>query len=256
MRDRAARLLLLNGGIPGSLTGDWLEAIRSVGPRFHPDLVLAVFFLRDGTRTASISGFFGRIRGEIAERNRASIGYRRSYLFRLLRDRLDRRTISRLYTQEFDRAYFGGEAETGEWREAQRNLVALRDRCAEEGVAFALVVFPILVELSEDYPFGDIVELVLSFADESSIPALDLLPHFRGRSAPDLWVSPVDQHPNERAHAIAADAILPFVVERLTAQVRARPEGARWRGLLPRVEPRVLRRGAPPSTPAELPPGA
>ena len=71
-------------------------------------------------------------------------------------------------------------------------------------------MFPVLAGLDDDYPFTDICDLLLEFAAREQMPSLSLLPAFSGRHGPDLWVSPFDQHPNETAHAIAADAILAF----------------------------------------------
>ena len=45
------RVQVLNGGAPGSLTGDWVTLLNRVIEPFKPDVVVVVFFLRDGTRT-------------------------------------------------------------------------------------------------------------------------------------------------------------------------------------------------------------
>lgn len=202
---------VLNGGIPASLTDDWIALWRRVVGPFDPDAVVAVFFLRDGTPFASIPEFFDRIRGQLAYRDREAPLYRYSYLFRFARDRISRAEIAERYTRAFRRAYLGDAEERAEWERAQANLLWLRDDAARRSIAMGLAVFPVLVELSERHPFRDVDALVERFAVENGIPVHDLLPDFRGRRAPDLWVSPLDQHPNARAHAIAADALLPFV---------------------------------------------
>jgi hypothetical protein len=40
---------------------------------------------------------------------------------------------------------------------------------------------------------------------------LGRLPVFRGRRTADLWVHPVDHHPNEVAHRLAAESLAPVV---------------------------------------------
>jgi hypothetical protein len=40
----------------------------------------------------------------------------------------------------------------------------------------------------------------------------ELLPFFMGEHPPDLRVSSLDQHPNEKAHAIAARGLEPFLL--------------------------------------------
>ena len=205
------RVEVLNGGIPGSLTTQWLSLLLRVQARFDPDVVLVVFFLRDGTRITLKEDFFDPIRAGIVERNRASGAYRHSYAYRMVRDRLDQKDVARAYIELFDRSYFGDPKETQEWTTAEQNIAEIRDRARRRGAAVGLVVFPVLVELDRPYPFERICEHVTRFGSANGLPTFDLLPAFRGRDATRLWVSPLDQHPNAEAHEIAARAMLPFV---------------------------------------------
>ena len=43
---------------------------------------------------------------------------------------------------------------------------------------------------------------------------IDLLPALRAQPCDQLWVYPSDHHPNERAHALAAEALAEAVRER------------------------------------------
>ena len=55
---------------------------------------------------------------------------------------------------------------------------------------------------------------------------LDLLPAFTGKSGPILWVHPTDQHPNEKAHAIAARQLAAILIrdeEAVLRSIRQRP---------------------------------
>ena len=49
------------------------------------------------------------------------------------------------------------------------------------------------------------------FALLNGFPLHNLLPSFMGHYGPNLWVSSYDQHPNEKAHQIAAESMLPFI---------------------------------------------
>lgn len=217
------RFEVLNAGRPGSLTHNWIQLWDGLHEAFSPDLLLVVFFLRDGTNLLSNPRFFDRIREEVVARNRSSKLYANSYLYRWIRDGLDRRSLGDEYTREFLDAYSGSDEETAEWRAAQRNLVALRDRAHARGAGFALALFPVLAALGDDYPFQEICDLLEDFAIGQDMPVHSLLPAFRGRSGPELWVSPFDQHPNEAAHAIAAESLLPFVIELLREPSNAKP---------------------------------
>jgi hypothetical protein len=52
----------------------------------------------------------------------------------------------------------------------------------------------------------------LRLCREDGIAHPSLLPAFRGRRAADLWVSEINKHPSAEGHALAADALLPFVL--------------------------------------------
>ena len=208
---RGRRLELLNGGIPGSLTRDWVDLLNGVKDTFHPDVVVIVFFLRDGTSTGSIGGFFKPIRREIASRNEASALYRHSSLFRLYQDQRDRQEIATRYSAAINDAYLGRPKQTQEWHNAKGNILEIKEAAEAMGAKVLLVVFPILVELDEHYPFAAVCDQVVDFGRHHGIPTLDLRPAFMGRNGPDLWVSSFDQHPNAEGHAIAARSIADFV---------------------------------------------
>ena len=111
-------------------------------------------------------------------------------------------------------SYTGGPDATAEWRRAQQNLLTLRDMAASDRARFGVATFPMLYGFEErPYPFQPAMDAVESFCRASGIPHLSLLPAFRGRRATDLWVSEINKHPNAEGHAIAAEALLPFVLQ-------------------------------------------
>ncbi|MFT5444526.1 MAG: lysophospholipase L1-like esterase [Myxococcota bacterium] len=202
---------ILNGGLPGSLTDEWLRVWEATSQAFDPDVLVIVFFLRDGTRTASVPEFFDKIRADIAQRNKRSRLYKTSYLVRMLQDATDRKRVASLYAERFQSSYFGAEHQTGEWRTAQKNLIKLKQLAQERAVEVGLVVFPVLVELNEPYPFQQIVDTVSQFSVDTGFAVHNLLPDFMGEYAPNYWVSSFDQHPNARGHALVAERLEPFV---------------------------------------------
>ena len=74
-----------------------------------------------------------------------------------------------------------------------------------------MVIFPELHNLKRGYPFEQIHELVRSNCESFGLPVLDLFEVYSGRNAAELWAHPSDHHPNEGAHALAAEAIEGFV---------------------------------------------
>ncbi len=71
---------------------------------------------------------------------------------------------------------------------------------------FLLVVFPLFARLS-GYPLEDVHRKIVDEMHRSHIEVLDLLDTFRGMDESKLVVYKTDSHPNEIAHALAADAI-------------------------------------------------
>lgn len=216
----ASTIEVLNGGQGGSLTSDWVRLLERVGPVFQPDVVIAVFFLRDGTRTTAREGFFFPLRDGIVRRNQANWFYRNSYMVRIFQDQLDRRTIGESYTREIRQSYFGSENETEEWRLAKENLRRIQLLARAQGATTGLVIFPILAELDDSYPFRDVCDEVSGFGEGLGMSVHSLLPAFLGHDASTLWVSPADQHPNPQGHRIAAASLLPFVDELLVSAAR------------------------------------
>ena len=139
----------------------------------------------------------------------------RERCYRVVRDRMDRNDIARSYTQRFISAYFGSRTETLEWERAKHNLVRLRDAARTHSAELAIVVYPVLVQLNDDYPFTEICDLLVEYAESIDVPVHNLLPYFLGQNAAELWVSSWDQHPNAEGHRLTADALEPFLADLL-----------------------------------------
>jgi lysophospholipase L1-like esterase len=213
-----ARYEVFNGGVPGSLTGKWVDLYEAAVDRYEGDLVVAVFFLRDGTSGIGGSGpGIRRVGEQMAELAERSWLFRHSYTYRYFTEQTAQDAFSREYLASMETAFTGDPEQTGEWRRARENLLRIRDDASRRGAGFALVVFPVLFDLGADYPLEGACREVERFAERHGIPVLSLLPAFRGMRAESLWVSPLDQHPNERAHAIAAEAIAEFLAPLIDA---------------------------------------
>jgi lysophospholipase L1-like esterase len=78
------------------------------------------------------------------------------------------------------------------------------------GTPVVMAIYPDMVRLSS-YPFVSAHKKVKSAAESYGIPTLDLLPYFQGKNEKELIATPFDAHPNAKAHAIAAQAILEFL---------------------------------------------
>lgn len=91
-----------------------------------------------------------------------------------------------------------------------------------QGKRFLVVIFPLFIDVDGDYPFESVHELLNRRLSEMQVEHLDLLPVYRQHPTPSLWVHPLDRHPNEIAHRIAAETITRHLVENGFIQSEAR----------------------------------
>lgn len=87
----------------------------------------------------------------------------------------------------------------------------------QQGIPTVLSIFPWLADLEQDaYPFHEAHRAIRLAGEEQGFEVLDLFDAFAGLKAKDLWVHPVDQHPNEVGHRIAAEALTTRLIDVLT----------------------------------------
>jgi hypothetical protein len=90
------------------------------------------------------------------------------------------------------------------WRLTQKVLHGMHRFCAQRGIDFTLLVFPIYYRLA-DYPLEEVHTTLARFAHRSGMHHVDLLDLFAGKNELDYWVHPRDFHPNNRAHREVAE---------------------------------------------------
>ncbi|MEN8158693.1 MAG: SGNH/GDSL hydrolase family protein [Myxococcota bacterium] len=202
---------VMNLGVMGSDTSHQVNLLRHLGLRLAPDLVVLCFFLNDAGGGSTHSQFNVGLDSEHAAWRRSRLLDRAVHL--LQRPRQVRALVSN-YRRSFEPNALG-------WASSRRALTQA-DRLSEAyGFDLVLMIFPVLWQLSDHYPFRDIHETVRAAAEAAGMPVLDLLPAFAGHDGPELWVTPNNQHPNEIAHAIAGEALSSF----LAARGLPRPRG-------------------------------
>lgn len=199
------------------MTPHWVRLCDEILDSYDPDLVVAVFFLRDGLAGITSIGQIDQIRDGMREFAEDSFLFRHSSTYRFFRERRAQAMLAGMYLSQMRHGYLGDADQTRQWRQAQADLLTIKRRALEVDAGFAMVVFPALFDLTPTYPLKAVCNEILRFAEADEIPALSLLPAFMGRDAERLWISPFDQHPNATGHAIAADAMIPFV-ERLVVK--------------------------------------
>ena len=89
------------------------------------------------------------------------------------------------------------------------NRSADRQRLADK--RFLVVVFPMFIDTDGDYPLRRCHEVVVQALKSRGVEVLDLLPIYGKTPPKELWVHPLDRHPNDLAHRMAAEAIVSAV---------------------------------------------
>ena len=97
------------------------------------------------------------------------------------------------------------------WEKQKQRLTDLRDLVEAQGAELLVVTFPFIHALGKDYNYAQVHQQLDAHWDSLHVPHLDLLGTYQGLTAEELRVNMYDAHPNERAHAMAAEAIGAFV---------------------------------------------
>lgn len=100
------------------------------------------------------------------------------------------------------------------WPKQVQQLAGMAAFCRQNGWKFKVVTFPFLHTSGEGYQFRKAHQKLDELWAQLNVPHLDLLPIIDQHAGENLVVNAYDAHPNERAHAVAADAINTFLEKR------------------------------------------
>lgn len=125
----------------------------------------------------------------------------RALVQKIRQDRLDSRVMIDWYRA------LGSDRNAASIVATRQYIKEMDSTARHRGGRFILALWPLLVPWDEGYPFQEIHDRTAGFAKDRGIEFVDLLPPLLSRKAPDLWVHPVDRHPNEVASALAAERL-------------------------------------------------
>lgn len=207
---------VLNAGVNAYDTRQAVRLLELEVLEFAPDVVLLAFFLNDAASRAE-GAWAGFEYGKPSALHRALTVQQPARTLRAwsrladgLADRIVRReylvflgdSCSRLYAQD-----------SPGWQAARAELVRARDLCAARGIAFAVVLYPLLLRRGDALASHAAYEVVVAHCREQGIAVLDLEPVFGDCDVDALRVHPADSHPNGQAHRLAAGAIARFLAQ-------------------------------------------
>ena len=198
----------INTGYPGLDTITERNVYNSFGRRYDPDLVI-LFFVPNDVVTQWHSGpkveFFKEYHTIYEAPDKLS---EYSYVWSWARQRFLREFTARSYIRTCVNTF---EDENEDWRACRTALSDIQTLCATSDVPFMVAMFPFFHELDGEYPFQPIHDAVASYCQQNEIHFLDMRGHYREYNGPKLWAHPTDQHPNDLAHDIAANALAEYL---------------------------------------------
>lgn len=181
---------------------------------YEPDLVVHAMVLNDAARSREFDARQARLNDWILDRRSLltgpaeEAGWLDLRLASFVSDRLEARRVGRDSTQWYLDLY--GPANADGWRRTRELMQDMDARMKARGGRFVVATWPLLVDLERD-PLAPARETIAAFLDGAGIPRVDLRPALVGPPMESLWVHPVDHHPNEVAHRLAAEALAPAV---------------------------------------------
>lgn len=193
------------GKVPGRLVHVADPEHRLYGG-YEFDRVVWVYVLND---IVDIVPEWGRILDRVYRESQPGWLGRESYVFNTWHYRIFAARdpdVSRYYAFTADAYREDGPV----WREQTERMRLVLALVTTGGGRLSVVTFPYLDRLGAGYECRPAHALLDRFWREAGVPHLDLLPLFE-QAGGALTVGARDPHPNERAHRIAADAILRFL---------------------------------------------
>lgn len=208
------RYELMNMGSAGWNTHQELSSIEHHVPLVHAKRLIVVFTANDVELTPELKARQGyiydliNIRDEhLAEHEEHAWYNGRSRLLRFVGGSLEMRRIGNETIQWYKDMYNPQYNQLNLMRFASY-LKRMADRTDCKVV---YVLYPLMEGLEGDYPLAEVHQTVAEIAKSAGLPVLDLAPAFAGQKTKDLWVHEADHHPNSKAHAIAAKALVEWL---------------------------------------------
>ena len=184
---------------------------------YEPDLVIYTLTLNDAVQPPEFRERQSFVNDWILDRTEApdapeqSPSPLRPRVFDFVKDRLAALAIGRETTRYYLDMW--SDANPQGFEKTQEYLREMKRRLDERGARLLIAPWPLFVGLERGYPFAPVHETIHRFCLVARIPHHELLRAFEGRRSAELWVHPVDHHPNEIAHRIAAAALVPEVLK-------------------------------------------
>jgi lysophospholipase L1-like esterase len=191
---------VLNTGVGNYDTVQEVTYYETIGYKYHPDLVVLVFFINDP---------------EPVPVERKSFLIDRSYLIAFATNRFDgvlrhagvRPDWKKYYASLYDDDRPGFQA-------CKKALVSLADSTRTNGAQLLVAILPELHQINGDsYPFSAAHQKIEAVLGSKDVPVVELIDGLKDHGPEEtLWVTPLDDHPNAKANNLISDQLRMWVL--------------------------------------------
>ena len=196
-----SRAEVMNAGVGNYDTVQEVTYYETIGWKFHPDLVVLVFFINDP---------------EPVPTEKKGFLIDRSYLIAFATNRIDglmrhagvRPDWKTYYASLYDDDRPGFQA-------CQKALVSLANSTRSHDAKLLVAILPELHQINNDsYPFKAAHQKIKDVMAAENVPVLELIDGLKDHGPEEnLWVTALDDHPNAKANNLISDQLEQWILE-------------------------------------------
>lgn len=202
----------INLGVGGYNTQQEWFVLKDMADKWQPDLIILGYILNDVE-----AKLFSTLDDGLVRRNREAQIQEVTQTAGDNRSILEIPRINRLISSYFKTINQDSELidyynsiyrdENPNWVTTKEMLKNFGDYSKQKNIPVLVVIFPLLFELNDNYPFSNLHQKVITELKSNNLEYIDLRESLNGLEANALWVYPTDPHPNEIVHFLAAKKI-------------------------------------------------
>jgi lysophospholipase L1-like esterase len=195
------RVEVMNAGVGNYDTVQEVTYYETIGWKFHPDLVILVFFINDP---------------EPVPIEKKGFLIDRSYLVAFATNRIDG-VMRHMGARPDWKTYYAslyGDDRPG-FQACKKALVSLANSTRSHDAKFLVALLPELHQINGDsYPFKAEHQKIKEVMAAENVPVVELIDGLKDRGPEEtLWVTALDDHPNAKANNLVSDQLKQWILE-------------------------------------------
>ena len=195
------RVEVMNTGVGNYDTVQEVTYYETIGWKFHPDLVVLVFFINDP---------------EPVPIEKKGFLIDRSYLVAFATNRIDgalRHTGARPDWKTYYASLYVDDRPG--FQACKKALVSLANSTRSHDAKLLMAILPELHQINgESYPFKAAHQKIKDVMDAENVPVVELIAGLKDHGPEEtLWVTALDDHPNAKANDLISDQLKQWILE-------------------------------------------